>query len=312
MSNYGLLYRLKQKSKYHFSNNEFEKRIAEINRNNLVISTTDKSFKIISIPELVFLRPQHEFVIDRLDLLLKLYRGAGSISICEDNVHFTSHNGIKQIINTAEEIFILNEIWNNGCYSFLINSNKPIVLFDVGMNVGFASLFFSSIQAIQHIYAFEPFLPTYQNAIHNINLNAEAIAKITPINVGLSNRDQILEVDYSNEHRGRIGIWGTDLVYEKINQIQKERLELRDFSKTIKPLLEKHTGFDVVLKIDCEGSEYEILESLDISLLSNTKCIMIEWHNNGPKVLSDKLNKAGFSLLSLYPTSNVGMLYGFK
>jgi hypothetical protein len=54
------------------------------------------------------------------------------------------------------------------------------------------------------------------------------------------------------------------------------------------------------LKIDCEGAEYEIIESLDENYLNNNiKKICIEYHlNKDGKINSiiNKLNKCGFTI----------------
>lgn len=72
------------------------------------------------------------------------------------------------------------------------------------------------------------------------------------------------------------------------------------------------------LKVDCEGSEYSIFDSLPDSYLSdNINKIAIEFHHNveDPKVknLIDKLIRCGFTLkISQEDNSNIGMIYGKK
>jgi hypothetical protein len=70
-----------------------------------------------------------------------------------------------------------------------------------------------------------------------------------------------------------------------------------------------------VAKIDCEGAEYEIIDSLYHSgKLNAIEAIMMEWHRDGPDHLLRVLTNAGFTVLSC-STSDVarqGMIYALR
>ena len=72
----------------------------------------------------------------------------------------------------------------------------------------------------------------------------------------------------------------------------------------------------IIVKIDCEGSEYEILERLnDTGLLPRYDVIIIEWHYKGDALLRKILNDNNFKVLvreKHVPDSDSGMLYAFK
>jgi hypothetical protein len=70
----------------------------------------------------------------------------------------------------------------------------------------------------------------------------------------------------------------------------------------------------IILKIDCEGEEYSIFESIkSTTLLKNVTCIMLEWHERGTSDLLTILTKFNFQYF-LVPNVNFnsGMIYAFK
>jgi hypothetical protein len=81
-----------------------------------------------------------------------------------------------------------------------------------------------------------------------------------------------------------------------------------------KGITSDYPDIDIVAKIDCEGSEYEILDSLAATgQLGQIKIIMMEWHNKGPDALVKHLQDFGFIIFSRMPRSkNVGTLYAIK
>lgn len=230
----------------------------------------------------------------------------------KENKLFCSVSSVVVEVQTAEEIFILHEIWVEGCYNFLLPDYNDLVILDIGMNVGLASLFFAQKLPSSKVYSFEPFLPTYEQALVNLQLNKN-ITNIHPNNIGLSSTDESLIVDYSPSQRGRVGVWGTRLILEKIDEVSKQTLNLKSFNNVFKKIISENDHSQFVLKIDCEGSEYGVFEFLDLSLLENVKVILMEWHNNGPDEIEKVLLKKGFQVLSFNPKSKkVGMLYAFK
>ena len=122
-----------------------------------------------------------------------------------------------------------------------------------------------------------------------------------------------MEVEYSAKHRGRAGVWGTKLINEENINIEVEKIKLHSFNIELRRIVEKHPNNDIIIKIDTEGSEYDIFENIDKQLLNPVKVIMLEWHINGPDFIQDILEEIGFKILSLSPKSKkTGMLYAFK
>ncbi len=92
-------------------------------------------------------------------------------------------NGIQELVQTSEELFILNEIHARQIYGVVFGS--PSVIVDVGFNVGFASLFFARHPLVSTLYGFEPLVPTFKQGLKNISFNSFS-GKIQVYNYGLT------------------------------------------------------------------------------------------------------------------------------
>ena len=213
-------------------------------------------------------------------------------------------------INSWEEMLILNEIFIEGIYN--ISFNEDFTLFDIGLNVGFTSLFFAQKNNCINTFSFEPFKKTFDFANKNFKIN-DFSKKINAFNYGLGDFERILEIDYNETYKGSMGINGlADYINDKSNSIRTQ-LMIKNISFVID---EYKTDFasKVFAKIDCEGAEYEIMENLD----KNNKIkifdfYMIEWHIKGPESIINILKKHNYKILSFNESANdIGMIYAFK
>lgn len=216
-------------------------------------------------------------------------------------------------IQTSEEVFILREIFVDGVYNFnTINPKNNYVVIDIGMNVAIASCYFAAEKKASKVISFEPFTPTFNQAIKNINLN-KLKDKVEVHNFGLGGHDEILDVEYTPEFRGQVGMQGIDSIKSEINQSQLEKIEIKDALPVFEKIYLENNKSKFVMKIDCEGAEYELIDRIPQNILDRTEIIMMEWHDKGPQKIEDWLFKFGFSSMSFYPLSKrVGMIYAIK
>ena len=85
-------------------------------------------------------------------------------------------------------------------YDFFVN--EPYIMIDIGFNIGITSLYFARNENIKQIYGFEPFRPTYEQGLKNLELNPELARKIKLFDFGLGSSDKILEIDYNPDLPG--------------------------------------------------------------------------------------------------------------
>lgn len=254
-----------------------------------------------------------DFVLKAKKNLLNLRTLQGAAYSLGDDELLVSIQGVNFAITTQEEAYILNEVFILGSYAF--NSSRSCIVLDVGMNVGISSLFFAKMECVTKVIGYEPFTPTYQRALKNIKLNATLEKKIEPINIGLSNRNETKVVNYYEDLKGSVSV--TDDPHFVANSSQKvshEEVTVIKAEEVIKAIKGKYPDSDLVCKMDCEGSEYDIFSSLaNLSTSILPEVFMVEWHYKGNQPILNFLLERGYTVFNFpLASNNIGMVYASK
>lgn len=106
--------------------------------------------------------------------------------------------GVRTLLKSDEDIQILEEVFVSNMYKFASRGNFCVI--DVGMNVGFASLYFARMPRVQVVHSFEPFSAPFQRALENIALNPELALKIKLNKIGLAGATENLDVPCQEGH----------------------------------------------------------------------------------------------------------------
>jgi len=224
---------------------------------------------------------------------------------------FVEFNDLKLRINSAEELFIIYEVFVLREYNY--QCRQPAALIDIGMNAAITSLFYAQNPLIEKIFAFELFSPTYQLGMFNLELNPTVSSKVVAQNVGLSDKDICMELEYSPSRKGRMGLRGlpTD---ESFVDTKKEQVVVRDIAAILEGIIAECPQLDIVIKMDCEGEEFNLIRRLGMTtLLEKINVLMIEWHFTAPTEIENILKRFGFNVFSQrQPTLNSGMIYASR
>ncbi len=218
-------------------------------------------------------------------------------------------------INDEEELFILSEVFLEGAYNLISPTKKKIALIDVGMNVGITSLFYASKENVDKVFSFEPFKPTYSQALKNIQLNQQYAGKIEHFNFGLAKESAEIFVQYSPTQKGRMGFKGIPKSEGNISDnVSRQLMLLKSASEEFLKIKEQLKDHFVVCKIDTEGAEYEIIDSLyNAKLLLIADVYFIEWHEIKPTAIVSKLVANNYNVVeTAFSLLNSGMIYAIK
>lgn len=198
------------------------------------------------------------------------------------------------------EVFIMNN------YNVHL-PKKESVFIDVGMNIGIVSLYFARYEWVNKVYGFEPFPDTYDQAVDNFKRNnADICDKIYPQNVALSNRDETLDVPLGHEETGWRAITGSAASKDKC-----VRITCRRASAAIGEIVKENPKKQIIMKVDTEGSEFPIFESLNqTDVLLKIDVVMIEYHRN-PQLIAEILSAFHFKYFILGRES-FGMIYALR
>lgn len=257
--------------------------------------------------------PKNKFLLVGSELVRNLKEGADAEFSAHPEGVLLHVRGVKLLLQHWEELFIAEEIFVQGVYNF--QTPAPFVLIDVGMNVGTTSLFFANQSNCQAIHGFELFPKTAEKAKKNMALNSELSGKIHFVTKGLAPKPYRAEMDYVEEWKGSVGIFGLpDYVTPSNNSVEKISVEFISCVDTVSSIARQHPGQTIVCKLDCEGAEYGILEALDESgQMQKISALMIEWHRKGAAPIEAILRKNGFHAMSFSPNASThGMIYAWR
>jgi len=202
----------------------------------------------------------------------------------------------KQRFNTKS---LINQVFIQEDYKWLDVKSKDVV--DVGANVGDTAIYFV-LKGAKHVYAFEPYPYSCNIALKNINLN-HLEDKITLLNEGCGKPGFItIKEDYENTG-------GTDL--KNFNDGKKIK------TLSLDEIVKRFDLKNAILKVDCEGCEYDLVLNAGDEALKMFDQIIIEYHY-GYKNIIKKLRQVGFIVKHSLPkysynieAENKNMYIGF-
>jgi FkbM family methyltransferase len=199
-------------------------------------------------------------------------------------------------ILNKEDFQIFQEVFIQKDYD--VELPGELVVADVGMNVGYASLRFASMTWVKEVHSFEPFEFPFRRAIKNFNLNPALKSKIFPNGFGLFDANLQRAVRYDDTQTISTSVRGAGSGAEVI-------IHLREASSILGPIIRnaKAMGHRFMLKLDCEGSEFPIIENLhSTKLLKEVDILLLEWHkwwdhSKSQRSLIEPLLEDGFLIL---------------
>lgn len=154
---------------------------------------------------------------------------------------------------------------------FNVDFKPDDVILDLGANLGIISILLSKKFPFTKIYSFEASIINYNNLVKNINDNR--CTNITAFNLAVwSKSDEILEIPTSPTNSGGSSIFYKPEFYQKYPVSKVKTISLPDiFSQNdIKSCK--------LMKIDVEGSEYEIFKNLTSEYYTKINNLAIEFH----------------------------------
>jgi len=228
----------------------------------------------------------------------------GDIAFTKEGVGFDTSDYAKACAHIVE--IFLNEVYS-------LNCKDDSVVIDIGMNRAIASLFFAAKENVKKVYAFEPFKPTLALAKKNLDLNPELKKKIQTFAYGLGKEDGILEIPYSVNVSDCMST--THTISVKHN-VRAETVTVKDAAKMLAPIFEENKTNRIIIKCDCEGAEFEILERLDKeNLVGKIDAVLMEYHFKKPDRLVEIFAENGFAVhvkCGLKKEPITGYLYAVK
>ncbi|MDT8302790.1 MAG: FkbM family methyltransferase [Sedimentisphaerales bacterium] len=228
----------------------------------------------------------------------------GEVAITKEQIRFDISDYAKACSHIGE--ILVEETYNLSC-------KEDSVVIDIGMNRAIASLFFAAKENVKKVYAYEPFKPTLALAQKNLDLNPELNKKIQTFAYGLGKKDTTLDIPYSINLSDCMST--THTVSVKHN-VRTETVTVKDAAQILAPIFEENKNNRIIVKCDCEGAEFEILERLEEeNLVVKIDAILMEYHFKKPDRLVKVLTENSFAVHVIHGSKKepiTGYLYAAK
>jgi FkbM family methyltransferase len=226
--------------------------------------------------------------------------------------NFSANNtNVKLIIHSANDLGLIELVFVHRNYNFI--PSQQINVIDIGMNIGDTCLYFASNLNIIKVWGYELCEPTYKIALKNFAVNPEISKKITPNCYGLGAKNEIIQIPF------HIDFLGANGAFEKAGKhLFRGKGELLNCQvKNIsEEFIKINSTLPILLKVDVEGSEYDIFREMDrTNSFNNVKYVMMEYHF-GHQDLIEILHRNGFEVNEIFSSKNdnidLGMIYASK
>ena len=182
---------------------------------------------------------------------------------------FLDANTSKAVELITREINIASE------YNFEELDFKPgDVVIDIGANVGMVSIYLAKVYPFLKIYSFEPIKLNYSNFVQNIQKNEIPDGTIIHERKAVTGDGRSVSLMFNPLNSGGSAV--TDFNQKGyIMKAEDQNIE----SITLNEIFEKYDIKKVkLLKIDCEGAEYEILRNCSTQNLKKIEHLRGEFH----------------------------------
>jgi len=242
------------------------KKEASLQDNKIMIKVVLKDGTKLSVP--------YGWVVKFVQFNMYKNENISNLTLTPNGIFFR-YKGIPVILDPArvsdpEAVFLREE------YKFLYVKDRDVI--DIGMNIGDSTIYFA-INGAKRVIGLEPYPYAFSIAEKNIKMNN--IQNAILLNAGYGHDSKILVDD------------------KKITSSSAGLIPSKNGGKEIpihslKTLFNKYEIKEAILKMDCEGCEYNLLDE-DEDILKRLRMIQIEYHY-GYEKLKEKLENAGFNV----------------
>jgi len=188
---------------------------------------------------------------------------------------------------------LYKEVVEDNYYDFTAENLQNKVVIDIGANIGVASIFAAALGA-KKVIAVEPTNATFQLLKDNIaQAKYENIVPLCRVASDVTGR--AVKINHSASHQTANNVYDVAEQYDVVESI------------SIADLVKMAEGSDVVLKLDCEGSEFDIIMNATAEDLRSVKKIAMEVHSDihpqykDRTVIETKLRSLGYEPVLIQP-----------
>lgn len=201
------------------------------------------------------------------------------------DARYGDHEMVKEVLARREYDPFLDEIIVDGACSYI----------NIGANIGAFDIAVAAQANITHALAVELNPQTFIRLVANLQING--LKQVRTLNAGIAGQDGVLMFAPSNCSY-------TDSIFDscdaKASNGDASTVPLITLERALHDTYPDVSEWDL-LKLDCEGAEYEIVETCPPEVLRRFRYAILELHRPptgcSPEKLAAKLAACGFNLV---------------
>lgn len=226
---------------------------------------------------------------------------------------FLRHPPLQFVTRGGMDLWSIKETFLDAFYTrYGVPIRDGWKIIDVGAGIGDFSIYAVYANPNAVVYAYEPFPESYQLLVRNINVNG--FENILPVNSAVWRHDGILQLDTKSGEPLQVMSKSTDASNEgqSAGEISVQAISLGK-------VFDDHEIDKLdLLKLDCEGAEYEILMGGSPEVLQKVDRIIMEYHdidhNHHHKALASFLEDMGYTVTCYdnFVHEDIGYLFAIR
>ena len=218
---------------------------------------------------------------------------------------FETRNNLKiKIRVNSTDLMALTNVWMINEYEVeKLNIKNNDVIIDIGAHIGLFSLLVSKFCYSGKIFCFEPNQENFDMLTSNINYNK--LKNIIPFNLAVTKNESEVKL-FLDDDQSAHSIFPNGSKSIAVDSISLQKI-----------FDEKKISACKLLKLDCEGAEYDIIDSLPAEYLDKIQNMAIEYHfaDTKPELIKNlitKIKNAGFKIKTVPHYDDMGFLIARK
>jgi len=195
------------------------------------------------------------------------------------------------------DLFVIKEVFLHQTYKDILPllPDQHVQFVDIGANLGCFSIWLDQLREVSGSYCFEPEPDSFR--LLTFNLSKNGCNQVTPIQAALGGTSRRISIMLKNSSPGGTSIYNNGEA-EPCGGTGQQIVEVLALGQWLQQV---SVQFDL-LKLDCEGAEWEILRSCGQSVRKHFRVVVAEVHDD-PEGIStvdefpDLMSHHGFTTL---------------
>lgn len=172
------------------------------------------------------------------------------------------------------DLYTIKEIFKYNEYGDLLSilEGKPVKVVDVGANIGSFTIWLNNIVGVSSAYCFEPETDTYK--LLQFNLTQNNCDSAIPVHAALGGHARKIKILLKKDSPGGTSIYGSEISPNSTADFHD--VHCHSFEEWVASV----EGIFDILKLDCEGSEWEIVRGSNLDVFKRFRILIAEVHDD--------------------------------